>query len=440
MKAFATPLLVALLPFTAAAETVPDRKAAVLNDRARLNNDPRWIYNDYERGFAEGRRTGKPVLIVLRCIPCLGCAGIDARVLTENTELTALLDQFVRVRVINANALDLSRFQFDFDLSFSMLFFHGDGTLYGRYGSWVHQKDPREQATEGVRKALIGTLLLHKDYPANRDALAGKQPRPSPYKTPVDMPTLQGKYTRNLDWENKVVASCVHCHQIGDALRAVHRQRNETIPDSLIYPFPAPETVGLELALDHVARVKAVTAGSPAAAAGFRVGDDLVSFAGQPLISAADVSWALHQAPDAAALPVVAQREGRTVRITLALPEGWRHQADISRRVGTWPLRAMALGGLLLEDLSDAERHQRGLRTDQLALRARHVGEHGEHAAAKRAGFRKDDVLIEIDGEAGRLSEGALIGRLLRRHHAGTRVKAVILRGTERIETTLPMQ
>ena len=88
------------------AETVADRKGAVLNDRANLENDPRWIYNDYEKGFAEGKRTGKPVLIVLRCIPCLACAGIDAKVLLENSELSPLLEQFVCVRVINANALD----------------------------------------------------------------------------------------------------------------------------------------------------------------------------------------------------------------------------------------------------------------------------------------------------------------------------------------------
>ena len=66
-----------LLTVPAFAETVADRKGAVLSDRANLENDPRWIYNDYEQGFAEGKRTGKPVLIVLRCIPCLACAGIE---------------------------------------------------------------------------------------------------------------------------------------------------------------------------------------------------------------------------------------------------------------------------------------------------------------------------------------------------------------------------
>ena len=57
---------------------------------------------------------------MLRCIPCLACAGIDPKVVVEGTGLASLLDQFVCVRVINANALDLGRFQLDFDLSFTV--------------------------------------------------------------------------------------------------------------------------------------------------------------------------------------------------------------------------------------------------------------------------------------------------------------------------------
>ena len=87
-------MVVTLTAFTLAfftrADTAADRKAAVLKDRATLENDPRWIYNDYERGFAEAKRTGKPLLVVIRCVPCLACAGLDARVLLENTDLSPL--------------------------------------------------------------------------------------------------------------------------------------------------------------------------------------------------------------------------------------------------------------------------------------------------------------------------------------------------------------
>src|SRR5688500_15883026 len=120
------------------AAAVKDREGAVRKDKAARENDARWIYNDVDRGFGEAKRTGKPLLVVLRCVPCLSCVGLDAEVLTESS-LQPLLDQFVCVRLINANAIDLKRFQFDYDLSFSTLIYNADGTLYGRYGSWTHQ-------------------------------------------------------------------------------------------------------------------------------------------------------------------------------------------------------------------------------------------------------------------------------------------------------------
>lgn len=424
----------------AAAETVKDREGAVRNDRATMEKDVRWIYNDWERGFAEAKRTGKPLLVVLRCVPCLSCAGIDAQVLLQETDLVPLLDQFVCVRVINANALDLSRFQFDYDLSFSTLFFNGDGTVYGRYGSWRHQKDPQDKTTAGYRQALEAALALHRGYPANKAALAGKQGGPTPFKTPLEIPALAGKYPFSLNWDGKVVQSCVHCHQIGDAYRASYRDKKQPIPTEWIYPSPAPESIGLTLAAERIARVETVAPGSIATQAGIQAGDDLVSLAGQPLISIADVTWALHRAAASGALPARVRRAGAEKAVTLSLPEGWRQKTDISKRVGTWPMRGMAAGGLVLEDLADEERTRRGLGATELALFVKGLGQYGKHAAAKNAGFQKDDVIVQLDGVTGRITESELLGHLLEKRVPGDRVKATVLRGTERLELSLPMQ
>ena len=421
------------------AAAVKDREGAVRGDKAAMENDARWLYNDVDRGFAEAKRTGKPLLVVLRCVPCLSCVGLDAQVLTEPA-LAPLLDQFVCVRLINANTIDLARFQFDYDLSFSTLFFNADGTIYGRYGSWVHQADPDAKETIGYRRALEGALALHRGYPANGSTLAGKQGAPTPFRTPVEIPELAKKYGRELNWGGNVVQSCVHCHQVGEAFRGYYREKGEPVPLDRIYPMPAAETIGLSLAPDQAATITAVAPDSIAARAGFRVGDEFVSFAEQPLISIADFSWVLHRAPEAGTLAAVVRREGKDVQLALVLPPGWRAQSDISRRVGTWSMRAMAFGGLTLTDLDDATRKERGLATDSLALLVKGMGQFNKHGTAKKAGFLKDDVMVDFAGEQSRLTEGELIGCVLAKTKLGEIVDVTVLRGAERVVLKLPMQ
>lgn len=433
------PLVASSLLSTSFADAVKDREGAVRKDKAEMQNDARWIYNDWQKGFAEARRTGKPLLIVLRCVPCLGCMGLDASVLTS-AELTPLLDQFVCVRLINANAIELAKFQFDYDLSFSTLFFNGDGTVYGRYGSWSHQKDPTEKTTVGYQRSLEAALAIHTAYPVNKAALAGKQGAPTPFATPIEIPLLASKYKRDLDWEGKVVGSCVHCHQIGDAYRAFYRDQGKPLPGELIYPMPMPETIGVTLEPDHIAKVKSVAPGSLAEKAGVRVGDEFSTLGGQLLLSIADFAWALHRAPDGGPLVAKVKRGKSETSLTFALPADWRAKSDISRRVGTWPMRGMATGGMVLTDLTDEERVARGLAKDKLGLFVKGLGQYGKHAAAKNAGFQKDDVLVEVNGQSARISEGEFIGQLLQQTRPGEKLKTVVLRGDKRVELMLPMQ
>jgi hypothetical protein len=421
-------------------EAVKDREGAVRGDRERMQNDERWIYEDYQKGFAEARRTGKPLLIVLRCVPCLACMGLDTQVLLEDAKLAGLLDQFVCVRLINANDLDLALFQFDYDLSFTTLFFNGDGTLYGRYGSWKHQKSSQETATEGLRKSIEGALAIHQQYPANKAALAPKQGLPTPFKTPTEIPMLAERYKPQLDWEGKVAQSCVHCHMIGAAYQTWHRSRKEPMPERWLHPWPEPETVGLTLATEDVARVTHVAAGSPAARAGLQPDDHLLSIGAAPLISIADVSWALHCAPETASLEVKLRRGEDTKNLVLTLPQGWRRHSDVARRVSIWPMRGMALGGLRIEPLDEEKRRASDLPPQSLAMEITAVGQYGMHAAAKKAGFRKDDIIIEIDGKNQAMRESEIIDHLLTHRFPGEKINVTVIRAGNRQQLQLPMQ
>src|SRR5256885_16927291 len=113
--------------------------------------------------------------------------------------------KFVCVRLVQANDLDLTLFQFDYDLTFAAFFMNADRTIYGRYGSRSEQKNAdKDISLEGFRKALVAALKLHEGYPANKAALHGKQPTPTRYKVPEEFSTLAAKYTSALDYEGKV--------------------------------------------------------------------------------------------------------------------------------------------------------------------------------------------------------------------------------------------
>ena len=425
----------------ARSETVKDREGAVRGDREKMQNNERWIYNDVDEGFRQAKATGKPLMVVLRCVPCLACMGIDTGVLIENPTLTPLMDQFIRVRVINTNSLELSKFQFDPDLSFSTLFFNADGTVYGRFGSWEHQKDSQLQATDTFRFALEQALKIHQNFPSNKTALAGKQGKPLPWKTPADMPILSEKYGPNLNWEGQVVKSCIHCHQIGDTIRRTARESGQPMPLQLIYSYPAPETIGIQFEKEHPLTIAEVTLDSPAHAAGLKSGDTLELLGQQPLISSADVSWVLHQSPDQCDLAAgVVSKTGDKKQITISLSDGWRRKASLERRVGTWPMRAMALGGMLLTELEEDERKAKGIADDQLALFAKHVGQYGKHALAKKQGFKKGDIILSINGDNSRRTESEWIGKLLREHKRGDKIPATILRGDKKMDLTIKTQ
>src|SRR5688572_26099082 len=96
---------------------------------------PHWIYDDFPQAVAQAKSTGKPLLVVIRCVPCPPGRALDEKVMQPDKDLEAIEKQFVCVRLIQTNSLDLSVFQFDYDMSWAALFLNADMTVYGRYGS-----------------------------------------------------------------------------------------------------------------------------------------------------------------------------------------------------------------------------------------------------------------------------------------------------------------
>ncbi len=418
-----------------------DRETKVRNDRAKFETSPDWIYNDLPKGIATAKETDKPLLVVFRCIPCEACAQLDEQVVERDPGIRGLLDQFVCVRIVHANGMDLSQFQFDYDQSWAAFLMNADMTIYGRYGTRSHQTESdNDVSLEGFGKALSGALALHTRFSEVKDKLAAKRGPNSTVQAPEDFPSLKGKYGSKLNYEGKVVQSCIHCHQVGEALRAVSRSRNQPIPEKVLYPYPNPKILGLILDPKAKAKVSQVVAGSSGAKDGFLTGDEIVELEGQPILSIADVQWVLHHAGPTARLKAKVSRAGKTVDLPVTLAEGWRQQEDISWRATSWALRRMALGGLRLESMPDEARRDAKIPEGQLALRVKHVGQYGEHAAAKNAGFQKDDILVAVENQTVPLTESALMAQLLHGHKSGEAIPVTVLRGGKRIDLKLPQQ
>lgn len=404
-----------------------DRDTKVREDRTAFSGSSEWIYNDLEEAIRVARATTKPLLVAFRCIPCEACQQFDDDVARRDPIVRDLLDLFVCVRIPQANTLDLSRFQFDFDQSFAIILMNPDGTIYGRYGTRSERPERDDISLEGLRAALAEALSFHGNYAAVKASLAGKQARPTPYQTPLDYPSIAGRYKPTLDYAGSVARSCVHCHQIRDAERLVHRAAGKPFPVDLLYPYPDPSVLGLSMDPRRKATILRAAAGSAAESAGLRAGDEIVSLEGQPLLSIADLQWVLHNAPKAGTLEADVLRDGGHSTVTIPLREGWR-RGDISWRPTTWDPRRMAFGGMRLDDSSEDQRAELGAPKDGMALRVRHVGEYGDHAQAKKAGIEQGDVIVDCDGQGGRMSESDLLAYLLQKKRPGDEVELNVLR------------
>ena len=337
--------------------------------------------------------------------------------------------------------MDLTLFQFDYDLTFAAFFLNADRTIYGRFGSRSDDKEAEKDISlEGLRAALSTAVDLHRNYPANKASLAGKQPRPVQFRRPEEYPSLAGKYADTISYTGKVAQSCMHCHQVRDAERMWYRASAKPMPDPVVFPWPMPNLVGLNFDPGTKTTLRDVPSGSPAARAGFKPGDELLTLHGQPLLSVADVQWVLHGAASPDSFRAEILRNGKRLNLTLNLPRNWRLKSDISWRPTSWELRRMTTGGLVLQDLSDPERQKRSLTTNAMALLVEYVGQYNEHAAGKRAGFQKDDIILELDSRNERMSESELFRFLLQNKQKGERVSATVLRNGTPHTLHLPMQ
>ncbi|MBL8752728.1 MAG: PDZ domain-containing protein [Planctomycetes bacterium] len=310
-----------------------------------------------------------------------------------SAELAAACKPYVAVRVTDMQNVDLNVIRFDFDLTFAAVLMHADGTVYHRYGSRGPDDASTYLSLSSLAALLHDTLADHRDYER-----APSPPKPTAPLPAIELPVLQQKVAAGARLD------CVHCHTINDATFA-HAFVQKTWRRDDAYVFPDPTRIGLALDRERQARITAVTAGSPAAAAGLRAGDDLVALGVQKRVrTQGDVQWALHEAPFAKnRLPVRFARDGSEHDAALDLADGWKRcpPEEYAWRPFKWNLSpSCGFGGPALDA---GARTKLGLPDAPFAMRVQYVVDWGERAARGRAataaGLRKGDVVIGFAGK-----------------------------------------
>jgi hypothetical protein len=392
---------------------------------------PHWIYDDLPKALQQAKTSGKPLMIVLRCVPCPPGRTLDGQVMQPSAEMESLEQEFVCVRIVQTKGLDLQVFQYDYDMSWAAMFLNADGTIYGRYGTRT-TSGPGSDAhlsLAGFRLAAQRALDLHKQYPANRQQLQGKTGGKPDFARPEQIPGLEDRAATATTRQN-----CIHCHMVKEyALRAKWERGQLSLADLLVYPMP--DSIGVQIDSNDGLLIRSVDPDSPADKAGLKAGDRFETLAGQPLVSVADIQWVLHTAPNETELAATVRRQDEVLRPEIVLSGDWK-RSDIAWRASTWyGLRQ----GVKFEPLSAAEKQSRGIEADRMALAIKGLFGRGG-PKLKEAGLAVGDIILAVDGNSQPpQNESEFLIQLRLEHGPRDNVKFTFLRGAQRRELQVPM-
>ena len=307
---------------------------------------------------------------------------------------------------------DLSRFEFDYDLTWFGFFLNADETIYGRYGGRDAKSAERRISLTGLRYAMDKALETHKKPPAKR---------------PAGKPLLAEKYNAA-----QAHRGCIHCHNVNEFRRA-DRQKAGTWNRDEVWVYPLPENVGLTLDVDIGDRVNAVAKGSPADTAGVKAGDTLTRIGTVPVAAFGDAIYGLHKSPAAGEIPIRWTRDGKELSGTLNVQSGWRKTNVTWRPSMLDVLPSVAFNG---EELTATEKAALGLAPTRAAFRQ----DKTVHKSLRDAGIQPLDVVIGFDGQAVVGTLGDLLGVVRRNYLVGDTVTVNILRERKPVAVMLTLK
>jgi serine protease Do len=314
-----------------------------------------------------------------------------------------IADKFVRVRLTRIDNLDLSLFEFDYDLTMMIFFLNAEQKVYARYGGRDARNADNRQSLDGLRYTMQSVLAMHER--------SEKEFAPRTPNAPTSARSGFGKGGGK---------GCMHCHQVRERLNDQLKRAGKWERD-MFWRYPMPDNLGIELDVHRSNVVKQIKVDSPAASAGLKAGDLVKRLNGVPIHSFGDAQFALEHAPKTGAIDIAWQRGKDSLTGKLALAEGWR-KSDVSWRPSIqWFVPNIRISGI---DLNPDERKKLGLTDAQLAFRQRDA----ISQQARDAGIRPGDIILGVDDKKLDLDMVGFQYYIQRNYFEGDRVLVNLLR------------
>jgi len=395
----------------------------------------KWL-EDFDEAKAIAAREGRPLFVVMRCLPCKQCADFDAAVLEGGPLLEPLLRQFVTVRLTSVHSVDLRQFPMqrlqDLDLSWWGWFIAPEGSIYGVFGGKDEKGDSSRISTQALATTLRRVLDHHHDprradWGVDEKPAAGDKPM-----RPFDLPGFKS-WARRFEEPQKL--DCLHCHQVAEILRqpAIDAKKFDKQRELQLWPFP--ENLGMVLQRDDGLLVSEIVPDSPAARAGLAKGDRLAAAKAKKLFSQADLRAVLQRLePDGDQLLLRWQRGKDVMEGTLELGQGWKQvvldwrQSISGGNVGAHP------GFAWPNSMSEGDKRKLGIDAKSMAIRPWFGKVSGW--TASRAGLSSRDTIVAVGGESPNLSGREFLVWFRRRYEPGDEIKLRV-RDSEGVEREL---
>ena len=319
------------------------------------------------------------------------------------------------------NGVNINQFQFEYDLTWMAFFQNANGRTYVRYGGREDHHAESHLNKKSLLWVMQQALNLHKQgkvQPVNR-----YEPVARVVRTPEEIPTMKKMMAKRKE-------SCIHCHDVKVAgLR--HLNDLGTLRKDMVFTYPSPSRLGLQLDPNIQNQIKNVINNSPSAKAGIRQGDVLETVDGQRVLTLADVSRVLEFAPKRGSAKIGYRRDGKSLTASVQLPRGWRKNVDPSWRSSTGSLGPGS--GFWGKKANDRQRKQLGIEDGKLAIRINFIW--GKWT--RQAGIKNGDVVVAIDGQESDMTIRQLQAYLHLNRNWGDKIPLVIRRGGKELKLTM---